>query len=113
MQTFLQDLRFALRQLRNSPGFAALAILTLAFGIGANTAMFTIVESVLLRPLPYAHPDRLIRIGPPNESGLSSTSWLNYRDIRDQSRQMEALAGYTEDIGVEIEEHTSELQSRP
>src|SRR5271168_2492358 len=100
MQTLLQDLRFALRQLRKSPGFAALAILTLAFGIGANTAMFTVVENVLLRPLPYLHPDRLVRIGPPNGSGLSSTSWLNYRDIRDQTKTMDAVGCYAEDVGV-------------
>jgi putative ABC transport system permease protein len=100
MQILLQDLRFALRQLRNSPGFAALAMLTLAFGIGANTAMFTVVESVLIRPLPYAHPDRLVRIGPPNVSGLSNTSWLNYRDIRDQTRNMDLVACYAEDVGV-------------
>jgi putative ABC transport system permease protein len=100
MHTLLQDLRFAIRQLRTSPAFAALAVLTLAFGIGANTAMFTVVESVLLRPLPYAHADRLVRIGPPNGTGLSNTSWLNYRDIRDQTRNMDALACYAEDVGV-------------
>jgi len=100
MLNFWQDLRFGLRMLRNSPGFAALAVLTLAFGIGANTAMFTVVESVILRPLPYAHPDRLIRIGPPNGSGTSNTSWLNYRDIRDQTRNMDAMGCYAEDVGV-------------
>ena len=100
MQTLLLDLRFALRQLRKSPGFAALAVLTLAFGIGANTAMFTIVESVLIRPLPYAHPDRLVRIGPPNGSGLSNTSWLNFRDIRDQTTNMDLVGCYAEDVGV-------------
>jgi putative ABC transport system permease protein len=100
METLLLDIRFALRQLRKSPGFAALAVLTLAFGIGANTAMFTIVESVLIRPLPYAHPDRLVRIGPPNASGLNNTSWLNYRDIRDQTTNMDAVGCYAEDVGV-------------
>jgi predicted permease len=100
MQALLQDLRFALRQLRNSPGFAALAVLTLAFGIGANTAMFTVVESVLIRPLPYANPTRLIRIGPPNGSGLSNTSWLNYRDVRDQTRNLDLVGCYAEDVGV-------------
>jgi predicted permease len=100
MHTLLLDLRFALRQLRNSPGFALLAVLTLAFGIGANTAMFTVVESVLLRPLPYTQPDRLVRIGPPNGSGMSNTSWLNYRDIRDQIKTMDAVACYAEDVGV-------------
>jgi putative ABC transport system permease protein len=100
MQTLLQDLRFALRQLHKSPGFAALAVLTLASGIGANTAMFTVIESVLMRPLPYAHPDRLVHIGSPNGSGLSNTSWLNYRDIRDQTTTMDLVGCYAEDVGV-------------
>ena len=100
MHTLLHDLRGALRQLRNSPGFAALALLTLAFGIGANTAMFTVVESVLLRPLPYTHADRLVRIGPQNNAGLASTSWLNYRDIRDQAATLDTAACYAEDVGV-------------
>src|ERR1700742_551717 len=85
MSGLLQDLRHAVRQLRLSPGFAALAILTLALAIGANTAMFTIAEDVLLRPLPYANPGRLILINPNNDSRPASTSWLNYRDIRDQT----------------------------
>jgi len=100
MRSFLSDVRFAFRQLRASPGFAALAVLTLAFGIGANTAVFTVVESVLLRPLPYAHPDRLVRIGSPNAAGIGNTSWLNYRDIRDFTRTMDSVGAYAEDVGV-------------
>jgi putative ABC transport system permease protein len=100
MQTVLRDLRFAFRQLRDSPGFAVLAILTLAFGIGANTAMFTVVEAVLLRPLSYPHPDRLVRVGPPDAGGLSNTSWLNYRDIRDLTQAMDSVHCYAQDVGV-------------
>jgi len=104
MQSVLKDVGFAFGQLRKAPGLAALAILTLALGVGANTAIFTVIESVLLRPLPYAHSDRLVYIGPPDQQGFGSTSWLNYRDIRDQSRQMQAVAGYSDDIAV-IENH--------
>ena len=100
MQTLLYDLSFALRQLRKTPGLAALAIVTLALGVGANTAIFTVIESVILRPLPYAHSDRTIYIGGGDKAGFLSTSWLNYRDVRDQTRLLSAVAGYSEDIGV-------------
>src|SRR5205807_6625145 len=100
MQTFFQDLRYALRQLRKSPGFAVLAVLTLGLGIGANTAMFTVVESVLLRPLPYQHSDRLMYVGPKDAEGFGATSWMSYRDIRDQAQNLESVALYSEDVGV-------------
>ncbi|MBZ5520727.1 MAG: ABC transporter permease [Acidobacteriia bacterium] len=104
MDALLQDIRYAIRQLRKSPGLSVLAILTLAVGIGANTAMFTLVESVLIRPLPYANADRMVSIGPGGpdgaDSALVSTSWLNYTDIRDQSQTLSAAAGYSEDVGV-------------
>lgn len=104
MDAIVQDLRYAVRQLIQTPGFTAMAVLSLALGIGANTAMFTVVESVLLRPLPYTNATRLVSIGPGGpggtEAGFSSTSWLNYRDIRDQARTLDAVAGYSEDVGV-------------
>jgi len=98
MQSLLYDLRFALRQLRKSPGMAALAVLTLALGVGANAAIFSVIENVLLRPLPYADSNRLVYIGPnAQKAGLSATSWLNYSDIKAQSRLLENVAGYSED----------------
>ena len=101
MQNFLYDLRYGIRQLRNTPGMALLAILTLALGVGANTAIFTVIESVLLRPLPYAHSDRLVFIGPGGDKpSFGSTSWLNFRDVQTQSKLLEDTAGYAEDVSV-------------
>src|SRR5271156_648066 len=97
---FLHDLKFALRQLRSAWGFATLAIVTLALGIGANTAMFTVVESVLLRPLSYSNASSLLYIGPADTRGFGTTSYLNYRDIRDQTQRMAAVGGYSEDVSV-------------
>ena len=101
MQNLLYDLRYAIRQLRNTPGMALLAILTLALGVGANTAIFTVIDSVLLRALPYSHSDRLVFIGPGGDKpGFGSTSWLNYKDVQAQSKLMESVAGYAEDVSV-------------
>jgi len=88
MGTILQDIRYFLRTLRKSPGFAAVVIVTLALGIGANTAIFSIVDGVLLRPLPYLDPERLVRIvdSAPG-SGLSDIgmSVPELEDLRDRS----------------------------
>lgn len=107
MRNFLYDLRYAIRQLRNTPGMAIMAILTLALGVGANTAIFTVIDNVLLRPLPYAHSDRMVFIGPgADKPAFGSTSWLNYKDVHDQSKLLAASAGYNEDVSV-LETHDS------
>jgi putative ABC transport system permease protein len=92
MLTFAQNLRFALRRLKNNPGFTVVAVLTLALGIGANTAMFSIVNAVLIRPLPYRDPQRLMLLAEhwPQFPRLS-LSYLNYKDWRDQSHSFEAV----------------------
>ena len=92
MQTLAQNLRYALRGLKKNPGFAAVAVLTLALGIGANTTMFSVINAVLLRPLPYHDPQNLVLLSEhwPQFPRLS-LSYLNYKDWRDQSRSFEAV----------------------
>jgi len=91
VQTLLQDLRYALRLLAKSPGFTAIAILTLALGIGANTAIFTVVNAVLLRPLEFRDPARLILVAEKTQYPTLSTSYQNYVDWREQSHSFESL----------------------
>jgi predicted permease len=87
MGTLFQDLRFAFRQLRKAPSFAVTAVLTLALGIGANTAIFSLVNSLLLKPLPVPNPQQLASLGQRQNNGplFPNFSWQEYRAIRDQS----------------------------
>lgn len=99
MFTLAQNFKFALRRLKNNPGFTVVAVLTLALGIGANSAMFSIVNAVLLRPLPYRDPQRLVLLAEhwPQFPRLS-LSYLNYKDWRDQSHSFEAVGAVRNNV---------------
>ncbi len=98
MSTLLQDLRYAARMLLKHPGFTLVALLTLALGIGANTAIFSFVHAVLLRPLPYPQPDRLLFITETRPAlGDMSLSYPNFVDWRAGQHAFEDLAGYRRD----------------
>jgi predicted permease len=84
-----QDVRFGLRQLRKSPGFAITAILTLALGVGANTAIFTVIDSILLRPLPFANQDQLVSI---SADGLFPKGWI--RALEQNSQSFASISAY-------------------
>ncbi len=100
----MHHLRFALRQIRKSPGFTLVAVLTLALGIGANTAVFSVVDAVLLRPLPYYQPERLVLVSETEsqagnaELGVAAQEYLDYRD---QNRSFASVAAF-EDEGFNL-----------
>ena len=93
MSTFWHDLRYAMRTLRNNPGFAAVTILTLALGIGANTAIFSVINAVLLRPLPFGDPDQLCIITERLPSvPVVGPSYENFQDFRDRAKSFSAMS---------------------
>jgi len=108
MQNFIQDFRYAIRMLLRNPGFTLVAVLTLALGIGANTAIFSVVNTVLLKPLPYPNPDSLVKIwthftsiGLPNDQ-----NWFSPPELRDVLQQnhsfsdISAISQGTFNLGV-------------
>src|SRR5262245_5205271 len=98
MSTLMQDLRYALRTLAKSPGFTAVAVATLALGIGANAAIFSVVHAVLLKSLPYPDPGRLVVMRERQiHSGEMGVAWPTFLDWRTQARSVQSMAGFRTD----------------
>src|SRR5262252_54398 len=96
MDWLLSDIRYAFRRLARAPGFASIAIATLALGIGANTAIFSLVKTVLIRPLPYGHPEQLTMLWGKIVRG--ATTWISAPEVHDyaaEARTFASVAAYS------------------
>jgi predicted permease len=103
-----QDVHYTIRQLRRSPGFTITVVLTLALSVGVATAVFCVIDAVVLRPLPYAHPEQIVAIDTQSRSGYSQpASWPAYADERAQARTFSALAGYMDYFQPTVETPSS------
>ena len=108
MRVLIQDLRFAIRQMGKRPGFSAVVVLTMALGIGANAAIFSVLDAVLLRPLPYSHPERLVKvwsrftgIGLPNDqNAVSAPEFRDYQQLNRSFDELAAMASGSANLGV-------------
>ena len=114
----MNDLRFAIRQLLKNPGFSVIAVIVLAFGIGANTAIFSVVNAVLLRPLPYPHSEQLVllreRLLGPSGFESGSVSYMNYLDWRAGQQSFTDLAlARTEGVSVSAADSDIAARSSP
>src|SRR5688500_14230715 len=96
MNALAEDLRYALRRIRREPGFAIFATLIVALGVGAVTAVFSVMSPLMLRPLPFREPERLVWVANAPDGGMSSVTSrvANLRDYREQAQSFEALTGY-------------------
>ena len=99
MHNFLDEIRYAARQLRKNPGFTAVAVLTLALGLGANSAIFSVIDAVLLRPLPYHAPDRLVAVKPtePGRRDDIGVSYPTFLDWRERNHVFDGLSVFRQD----------------
>src|SRR4051812_18054162 len=111
MGTLWQDISFGLRMMAKKPGFTFIGVLALALGIGANTAIFSVVNAVLLRPLPYQHSERLVWIWETNPGAdikQETASMPNFNDWRTQSQSFEEMAAFAGSALTLTSEHEPE-----
>ena len=111
MQTLLQDLRYGARMLLKRPGFTLIAVITLALGIGANTAIFSVVNGVLLRPLPYKEPNRLVRVYSEFPTMNLRRFWISapeFLDIQREAKSWESIGAWAAG-GVNLRHQGREL----
>src|SRR5512144_2179036 len=100
MWSFIRDVRFAIRQLRRSPGFALITILTLGLGIGATTSIFSLVNTVVLRPLPFPESDRIMNVATGRQAAVGAPivpgafDYPDFFDFRSQNHSFDALASF-------------------
>jgi len=101
MDTLWQDIRFAFRTIRKNPGVTAVAVLSLALGVGANTTIFTLLNAALLGPLPVTRPSELVAVYTTDQGNiggfgnLNASSYLNLKDLRERNTFFSAMAGYS------------------
>lgn len=122
LETLVQDVRYGLRTLRKSPGFTSVAVLTLALGIGANTAIFTLVDAVLLKPLPVAHPEQLYNLGDDqnccslggSQDSFTLFSYPLYKEIRDHTPEFSEIAAFRSHVPkLSVRRNSSDAYAEP